>query len=92
MRAQGHIALATAVFPEGTDGNRLDLLARAPLWSGECTHVCVWGAGGRPALTLATDGLDYLHGTGHGAPGIGVYIFVFVRILSCRRGRVPERA
>lgn len=29
---QGHIALATAVFPEGTTGAQLDTLARAPLW------------------------------------------------------------
>ena len=29
---KGHIALATAVFPEGTPGCRLDVLARAPLW------------------------------------------------------------
>lgn len=30
---QGHIALDTAVFPEGTPGLALDTLARAPLWS-----------------------------------------------------------
>ena len=29
---QGHIALDTAVFPEGTHGLSLDTLARAPLW------------------------------------------------------------
>ena len=29
---QGHIALATAVFPEGTLGSRLDAIARVPLW------------------------------------------------------------
>ena len=29
----GHIAVATAVFPDGTVGSQLDLLARAPLWS-----------------------------------------------------------
>ena len=29
---QGHIALATAKFPEGTTGSQLDALARAPLW------------------------------------------------------------
>jgi len=29
---KGHIALATAVFPEGTSGSQLDALARAPLW------------------------------------------------------------
>ncbi|HBP89312.1 MAG TPA: aminopeptidase P family protein [Nitrospirales bacterium] len=30
---QGHIALATAKFPEGTTGSQLDALARAPLWN-----------------------------------------------------------
>ena len=29
---KGHIALATALFPEGTTGSQLDTLARAPLW------------------------------------------------------------
>ncbi|MFM2410875.1 MAG: hypothetical protein RL481_1703 [Pseudomonadota bacterium] len=30
---KGHIALALAVFPEGTRGAQLDTMARAPLWS-----------------------------------------------------------
>ena len=30
---QGHIALATAKFPEGTTGSQLDVLARSPLWA-----------------------------------------------------------
>ncbi|MBN8815580.1 MAG: aminopeptidase P family protein [Sphingomonas sp.] len=30
---QGHIALATAVFPEGTNGGQLDSFARRPLWN-----------------------------------------------------------
>ncbi|KAK1233103.1 hypothetical protein PQX77_003743 [Marasmius sp. AFHP31] len=42
---QGHIALDAAVFPEGTTGLQLDVLARNKLWK---------------------DGLNYLHGTGHG--------------------------
>ena len=29
---QGHIALATAQFPQGTTGSQLDALARQPLW------------------------------------------------------------
>jgi len=29
----GHIALATARFPEGTTGSQVDALARAPLWA-----------------------------------------------------------
>ena len=30
---KAHIALATAIFPEGTSGKQLDALARAPLWA-----------------------------------------------------------
>lgn len=29
---KGHIALAKAVFPEGTMGSKLDVLARMALW------------------------------------------------------------
>ncbi len=29
---KGHIALARAIFPEGTKGSQLDVLARLPLW------------------------------------------------------------
>ena len=29
---KGHIALGTAIFPEGTTGSQLDALARQPLW------------------------------------------------------------
>ncbi|XP_006457207.1 hypothetical protein AGABI2DRAFT_212532 [Agaricus bisporus var. bisporus H97] len=42
---QGHIAIDTAIFPEGTSGYQLDSQARRPLWK---------------------DGMNYLHGTGHG--------------------------
>ncbi|KAI0820086.1 Creatinase/aminopeptidase [Trametes gibbosa] len=42
---QGHIAIDTAIFPEGTSGAKLDVLARRALWQ---------------------DGLNYMHGTGHG--------------------------
>ncbi|MFM9853345.1 MAG: aminopeptidase P family protein [Sphingomonadaceae bacterium] len=30
---KGHIAIATAIFPQGTTGSQLDSLARQPLWS-----------------------------------------------------------
>ena len=49
---QGHIALARAVFPAGTPGVMLEMLARGPLWR---------------------DGLNFLHGTGH---GIGAFLNV----------------
>lgn len=42
---KGHIAIATAIYPQGTRGSQLDILARKALWN---------------------EGLNYLHGTGHG--------------------------
>lgn len=30
---QGHIAVDALIFPEGTTGEQVDVLARAPLWS-----------------------------------------------------------
>ncbi|KAI1788023.1 Creatinase/aminopeptidase [Ganoderma leucocontextum] len=42
---QGHIAIDSAIFPEGTSGAKLDVMARRALWQ---------------------DGLNYMHGTGHG--------------------------
>lgn len=35
---KGHIALATAIFPEGTRGSQLDILARKALWENELTY------------------------------------------------------
>ncbi|EPS97203.1 hypothetical protein FOMPIDRAFT_38540 [Fomitopsis schrenkii] len=49
---QGHIAIDSAIFPEGTSGLQLDVLARKALWK---------------------DGLNYLHGTGH---GVGSFLTV----------------
>ncbi|KZT04219.1 Creatinase/aminopeptidase [Laetiporus sulphureus 93-53] len=49
---QGHIAIDSAIFPEGTSGAKLDVLARRALWQ---------------------DGLNYMHGTGH---GVGSYLTV----------------
>jgi len=49
---KGHIALDKAVYPEGTIGGQLDVLARKALWD---------------------EGLNYLHGTGH---GVGFFLNV----------------
>ncbi|KAJ5906794.1 Xaa-Pro aminopeptidase P [Penicillium subrubescens] len=49
---KGLIAIDTAVFPKGTSGFAIDVLARQFLWK---------------------EGLDYLHGTGH---GVGSYLNV----------------
>lgn len=35
---KGHIALATAIFPEGTRGSQLDILARKALWENKLTY------------------------------------------------------
>lgn len=45
MVLKGHIGIATAIYPQGTRGSQLDILARKALWD---------------------NGLNYLHGTGHG--------------------------
>lgn len=45
MVLKGHINIATAIYPQGTRGSQLDILARKALWD---------------------NGLNYLHGTGHG--------------------------
>lgn len=42
---KGHISIATCIYPEGTRGSQIDILARKALWD---------------------NGLNYLHGTGHG--------------------------
>lgn len=42
---KGHLALERAIFPQGTLGVQLDILAHGQLWN---------------------EGLNYLHGTGHG--------------------------
>lgn len=42
---KGHIALATAVFPEGTRGDQLDALARIALWKQGLTYLHGTGHG-----------------------------------------------
>ncbi len=61
---KGHIALATAIFPEGTRGAQLDALARQFLWK---------------------NGLNYLHGTGH---GVGFFLGVHEGPQSIRLNNV----
>ena len=68
---KGHISLDKAVFPEGTNGGQLDILARQFLWN---------------------EGLNYLHGTGH---GVGFFMNVheppqgFASPVS-ERGKTPH--
>ena len=42
---KGHIALASAVFPEGTRGAQLDVLARMPLWQHHANYLHGTGHG-----------------------------------------------
>ena len=42
---KGHIALATAVFPEGTRGTQLDVLARLPIWKQHMNYLHGTGHG-----------------------------------------------
>ncbi len=42
---KGHIAIATAVFPQGTTGHQLDALARMPLWKHGLTYLHGTGHG-----------------------------------------------
>jgi Xaa-Pro aminopeptidase len=52
MVLKGHIGIATCIYPEGTRGSQIDILARKTLWD---------------------NGLNYLHGTGH---GVGSFLSV----------------
>ena len=49
---QGHIALDTAIFPEGTTGFSLDTLARLPLWKAGLDYRHGTGHGVGAALNV----------------------------------------
>ncbi len=65
MVLKGHISLATCIYPQGTRGSQLDILARKALWN---------------------NGLNYLHGTGH---GIGHFLNVHEGPQSIRMNENP---
>lgn len=65
MVLKGHIDLATVIYPQGTRGSQLDILARKALWN---------------------EGLNYLHGTGH---GIGHFLNVHEGPQSIRMNENP---
>lgn len=62
---KGHIALGSAIFPQGTVGMQLDVLAHQYLWK---------------------EGLNYLHGTGH---GVGHFLNVHEGPQSVRMNYMP---
>ena len=64
---KGHISLATAVFPEGTCGMQLDVLARLPLWKDGKTYLHGTGHGVGHFLNVH-EGPQRIHLTGNPAP------------------------
>ena len=65
MVLKGHIGIATAIYPQGTRGTQIDILARQSLWD---------------------NGLNFLHGTGH---GIGHFLNVHEGPQSIRMNENP---
>ena len=65
---KGHIALATAVFPDGTSGGQLDALARQFLWSAgfDYAHGTGHGVG---AFLAVHEGPQRIAKPGGGQPG-----------------------
>lgn len=65
---KGHIALATAVFPEGTSGGQLDILARQYLWAAGCDYAHGTGHGVGAYLAVH-EGPQRIAKPGGGQPG-----------------------
>ncbi len=67
---KGHIALATAIFPDGTTGGQLDALARQFLWAGGFDYAHGTGHGVGSALAVH-EGPQRIAKPGGGQPGTG---------------------
>ncbi len=67
---KGHIALATAVFPQGTTGGQLDALARQYLWAGGFDYAHGTGHGVGSFLAVH-EGPQRIAKPGGGQPGTG---------------------
>jgi Xaa-Pro aminopeptidase len=65
---KGHIALATAVFPDGTTGGQLDALARQYLWAGGFDYAHGTGHGVGSFLAVH-EGPQRIAKPGGGQPG-----------------------
>lgn len=65
---KGHIALATAVFPKGTRGSQLDVLARQHLWQGGVDYAHGTGHGVGSFLSVH-EGPQRIAKTGGAQPG-----------------------
>ena len=59
---KGHLALARAVFPKGTMGVQLDVLARGPLWNEGMTYLHGTGHGVRQLLGLSRRSAEHSYG------------------------------
>lgn len=62
---KGHLQIQNVVFPEGTCGTQLDILARQAMWR---------------------EGINYLHGTGH---GVGQFLCVHEGPHQIRMNHMP---
>ena len=65
---QGHIAIATAVFPKGTRGSQLDSFARRPLWEAGCDYAHGTGHGVGAFLSVH-EGPQRISPVGSSQPG-----------------------
>ena len=65
---KGHIALATAVFPDGTTGGQLDGFARQYLWAAGCDYAHGTGHG-VGAFLAVHEGPQRIAKPGGGQPG-----------------------
>jgi Xaa-Pro aminopeptidase len=67
---KGHIAIATAVFPDGTNGGQIDALARQYLWAAGCDYAHGTGHGVGAFLAVHEGPQRIAKPTG-GQPGTG---------------------
>ena len=65
---KGHIAIATAVFPDGTNGGQIDALARQFLWAAGCDYAHGTGHG-VGAFLAVHEGPQRIAKPGGGQPG-----------------------
>ena len=65
---QGHIAIATALFPKGTRGGQLDSFARRPLWEAGCDYAHGTGHGVGSFLSVH-EGPQRISPAGSSQPG-----------------------
>lgn len=68
---QGHVNLATALFPKGTTGHQLDVLARQPLWKHcmEYSHGTGHGVGHFLCVHEGPMGISPRFSPTHSSPG-----------------------